>query len=356
MGQPGARGRFERGLRQALGREYQQIRLSRPRDNQERSFSPASAEMVAAEIMPLVEDGFVKLTVVQPDGSRLVLDARHGGSKTLPAPPPAQGPLSTPVLRAIGIANADGSISAQNAKKLKQARHLVEVLRPAVERVQATTDGPLRVLDLACGNAYLSFILADTLGEAQRPFRIHGVEQRAELVATCQQRANTLGFTSMTFSQGRIADASALSETLGGTPHIVVALHACDTATDEALAAAIGLGARAMFVAPCCQAELAAQLRAKKAGPTPGIVHHGLLLREYGALLTDALRAEILDASGYDVDVVEFTDPEHTPKNKLLRATLRQASAPKAGRTPADVRLRCEQHGVAPRLLDLLGA
>jgi hypothetical protein len=151
------------------------------------------------------------------------------------------------------------------------------------------------------------------------------------------------------FDEGAVASAS-----IGEAPDLVLALHACDTATDEALAVAIRSGARAIFVAPCCQAELAAQLRGRKAGPTPGIAHHGLLLREYAAVLTDAIRAEVLDACGYAVEVVEFVDPEHTPKNKLLRATLRADRSARPGRTLADVAARCETLSVSPALLRLL--
>lgn len=330
--------RARQNLRRALGEGFERLVVARTAGAGEHVFEgdvardDAALDALAATVMLHARDGFVKFTVVRTGGERVVIDVRHGGAKVLPATPADKvmggkarslSPLENgALLRVLGIQNADGTISAQNAKKYKQVSHLVGLLRPAWEagaRRGITPEAPLRVLDLACGNAYLSFVLADALRGAGIPFVLHGVDAREDLVERCSSRAVALGLATMAFSRSTIAGARELGAALGGAPDLVLALHACDGATDEALAAADALGAASLFVVPCCQAELAAELRRNRGGPTPAY-RHGLLLREHAATLTDALRVDWLEARGWAVDVVEFVDAEHTPKNRLLRA------------------------------------
>lgn len=367
--------------------------------------------------------GLIKHTYVLDDRRRVQVDARHGrpavrtldeqtarkvmGGKDRTLRPDASNAL----LRAIGIMNADGTISANHARKYKQVNHLAELCRPTWERlvaVRARDEAhPLRVLDLACGNAYLSFVLAESLRLAGVPLRLHGVDVRDDVVARSRERAELLKMPHVDFAHATIAEAETSAVTaLGGPPDIVLALHACDTATDEALALAIRLGAPAILCVPCCQHELAAQLAANKpttlegftdqpasdvpaattssnARPTavfptgpgplplptrvaapapppsvPALLRHGLLRGAYADLLTDSLRVEILEACGYEVAVVEFVASEHTSKNLLLRAHRRH---PNARLDPARWQLepiitRCAQLGVAPDLLRRLTA
>lgn len=320
----------------------------------------AAIETLISAISVAVRDGFVKVTVVRADGGRVVLDARHGGAKEH-APTPEDKRMAGkarglrpddngPLLRLLGIANADGTISAQNAKKYKQASHLVELLRPSWETAIArgvSEESPLRVLDLACGNAYLSFVLADALRAAGVPFRLHGVDVRDDLVARCEERARAFGLAGLSFSRSTIAEAAHLDARLGGTPDLVLALHACDRATDEAIRCAHESGAVSMFIVPCCQAELATQIRRARSGPTPAF-RHGNLLREHAATLTDALRVDWLEAQGWSVDVVEFVDAGHTPKNRLLRAARVDEGDPEA---LAAWSARCEQLHARPTAL-----
>ncbi len=307
--------------------------------------APVEVEPTVTAICAAADAGKVKLSLVDAQGARVVLDARHGAVKgavkgtgdrqetpaapapVAPAAPSAPTGLSPLLLRTIGIANADGTVSAQNAKKLKQTRHLVELLRPAWEAAVAARreDRPLRVADLACGNAYLSFVLYDALRAEGIPCRLHGIESRPELVKNCEERARALSFEGMSFATSTIRDADLSA--LGGPPDLVLALHACDTATDEAIALAVKARAPAIFAVPCCHAELARQLKGN-APASPALSRHGLLLNDYATTLTDALRAEILDAAGYAVDVVEFIDAGHTPKNRLIRAHRRTSPAP----------------------------
>ena len=320
--------------------------------------------------------GLVKHTYVLDDTRRVQVDARHGrpnvrtldeaaarkvmGGKDRTLRPDTSADL----LRAIGIMNADGSISATHARKYKQVNHLAELCRPTWERLTAarprSDSEPLRALDLACGNAYLSFVLADVLRREGVPLRLHGVDVREDVVARSRERAATLGLPGLSFARASIAEAEAsAAAALGGPPDLVVALHACDTATDEALALAIRLGVPAILSVPCCQHELATQLakREPATAPVAGLLEHGLFRRAYADLLTDALRADILAACGYEVAVVEFVGSEHTAKNVLLRAHRRHPYAP-VDRTRwrlAPIAARCAELGVSPDLLRRLG-
>jgi hypothetical protein len=216
---------------------------------------------------------------------RVQVDARHGrpavrtldedtARKVMGGKDRALRPdTSNALLRAIGIMNADGS-------DLRQPRPQVQAGQPPRRAVRARPGSassrpaprdeahPLRVLDLACGNAYLSFVLAESLRLAGVPLRLHGVDVRDDVVLRSRERAAQLGMPHLGFARATIAEAETSAITaLGGPPDIVLALHACDTATDEALALAIRLGTPAILCVPCCQHELAAQLAAAGASP-----------------------------------------------------------------------------------------
>ncbi len=326
----------------------------------------SAAEAAAAE-------GRVKQTLVLDEQRRVKVDARHGrgtvvtldeararkvmGGKDRALRPDASAPL----LRVIGLMNADGTISADSAKKYKQVNHFVELCRPVWERLSAARaashEAPLRVLDLGCGSGYLGFVLAEALRLAEIPVRLHGVDRRDDVIGQCRARAAALGQPGLSFEAASIADVDPTSA-LGGAPELVVALHACDTATDDALALAVRAGASSILAAPCCQHELAEQLRhaPEAAAPVPALLRCSLLRQGYAAELTDALRVELLEACGYHVDAIEFVGSQHTPKNLLLRAHRRHPGAPvDPARWRLDpVRARCEALGVRPRLLAAL--
>ncbi|MCA9704274.1 MAG: SAM-dependent methyltransferase [Myxococcales bacterium] len=342
---------------------------------------PGAAPPDEAEVEALLRaaeaaarEGWVKQTLVVDDRHRVRIDARHGHArrvtldeartrKAMGGKDRALRPdQSAPLLRVIGIMNADGTISARSAKKYKQVNHFVELCRPVWERLVArrapSSDAPLRILDLGCGNGYLGFVLLETLRLAGVPARLHGVDRRADFVAQCRERAAALGDEALSFEQAEIATARVEHSPLGGPPELVVALHACDTATDDALALAVRAGAGSILAAPCCQRELAEQLQHAPAGatPVPALRQHSILRQGYAADLTDALRVELLEACGYRVDAIEFVGSQHTPKNLLIRAHRRRPEAavdPRAWRL-AEVRERCEALGVRPRLLEAL--
>ena len=313
--------------------------------------------------------GRVKQTLVLDERTRVKVDARFGkakvqrldaatldkmmGGKDRPLRPDASANL----LRVIGIMNPDGSISAKHAKKYKQVNHFVQLCRPVLQQLGARlseSERPLRVADLGCGNAYLTFVLAEALRLADMPAKIYGVDRRVDVIERARQRARTLGWSHVSFEVVGIEQADPVTA-LGGPPDLLLALHACDTATDDALVLAVKHGTPAIFAAPCCQHELAGQLQTAgvQTAPVPALLEHGLLRQDYAAMLTDALRVELLEAAGYEVDLLEFVSAEHTPKNLLIRAQLKGEPGVDARALQA-VRQRCSSLGVEPKLLRLL--
>lgn len=331
-------------------------------------FAAAFAELWAAA-EAAAQAGLVKQAYVLDDRHRIEVDARHGhlkqreldegtvakimGGKQRPLRPDRSAAL----LREIGIANADGTISARNAKKYKQVNHLVELCRP-LWAGRTAADGPLRILDLACGNSYLSFVLLEALRLEGLEARLLGVDLRADVIASSEARAATLGFDEHAKFVVRTLEQLELDEVaaaLGGPPQVAISLHACDTATDAALSFAIAAGVESIFAVPCCQAELARQferagVNSASARLFPAALSHGLLRRSLGELLTDSLRVELLAACGYEVAVVEFVASSHTPKNLLLRGRRVRALSPAQWELD-DVRQRCTELGVDPALL-----
>jgi SAM-dependent methyltransferase len=321
----------------------------------------AAAEVASAE-------GLVKQTYVIDAVHRIELDARHGHIKQRVLDEPTIDKImggkdralrpdrSAALLRAIGIMNPDQSISARNAKKYKQVNHLVELCRPIWE-ARDPGAGPLRIVDLACGNSYLSFVLLEALRLDGLDGRLLGVDVREDVIANSRTRAEQLGFADARFVASTLEslEPEVIRDALGGAPQLVISLHACDTATDAALALAIRAGVEWILCVPCCQAEIARQLEAAaKHVLVPAAVEHGLLRRSFGELLTDALRVELLEACGYEVAVVEFVASSHTPKNLLLRARRARAWTPEQWRLEP-IRARCRELGVDPALLRALG-
>jgi SAM-dependent methyltransferase len=209
---------------------------------------------------------------------------------------------------------------------------------------------PLQVADLGCGNAYLTFAAYRWLTtDRGLEVRLVGVDVRDDQRARNTELAAKLGWSEhVRFVAGTIMDAH-----VDPPPDLVLALHACDTATDEALARAVGWGARWVLAAPCCHHDIAAQLRQAPAPPPyHALTRHGILRERYADVLTDALRAALLRRSGYRVDVVEFVDSKHTPRNLLLRAAY-------TGAAPTDAQRREYEElvgawSITPRLATLL--
>jgi SAM-dependent methyltransferase len=202
------------------------------------------------------------------------------------------------------------TVLGANAAKRRQVDAFVRALAAALGSV---APGPLRVVDLGCGNAYLTFAAYRFLIGRGFDVSVTGVDVRADQRLRNARLARELGWADrIEFAEGTILNAPVDGADL------VLALHACDTATDEALARAVGWQARWVLAAPCCHHDVAAQLRPGSPGP---ITRHGILRERFADVLTDALRASLMRLHGYRVDVVEFVDSAHTPRNLLLRAS-----------------------------------
>ena len=265
-------------------------------------------------------------------------------------------PADDPVLVALGLSDREGRVKPSRQAKYRQVEEFLRILDVAVrDAVEAghlrapTADDPLRVADLGCGNAYLT-LAADRYLTAVRglPVRLTGVDVREQSRRHNQGIADDLG-TAAEFVAGTITDVE-----LAQPPDVVLALHACDTATDDALARAVEWRSPLVLAAPCCHHDVAAQLRrATPPAPYASLVRHGILRERFADTLTDALRASLLRLHGYRVDVMQFVESRHTPRNTLLRA-VRTGDA-------GDAALRDEYAelvaawDVHPRLGELLG-
>jgi hypothetical protein len=247
---------------------------------------------------------------------------------------------SVPLLKALHILTRQGGLNADSRRKLKQVQHLAQLIHPAIAAMLDRKDQPV-LADLGAGKSYLGFILYDLYFAPAGRGRVLAVESRAELVETAKAIAAASGFDRMDFVEGRIAGAEAAEV------DIVTALHACDTATDEAILFALRHDARFVALVPCCQAEVARRLEKVK-GPLDELWRHPLQRRQFGAHLTNVLRALFLEAHGYKVRVSEFTGFEHTQKNEFIFAERHQRSNPRAR---AAFEKLAAQIGAAPGLL-----
>src|SRR5262249_20223986 len=214
---------------------------------------------------------------------------------------------SVELLRELHLVGRDGALHADSLRKLKQVNHLVQLLEPALLDVLERHPEPVLV-DAGAGNAYLGFVLYELFLREHPRALICSVESRAELVDRGRERAARLGFTRMRFVHAPIA--GALPPDFPERVHVLLALHACDTATDDALLLALRRGADHIAAVPCCQAEGAAQLKENRHAapqPWPLLWGHAIHRREIGAHLTNVIRALVLQSRGYQVTVTELT-------------------------------------------------
>jgi hypothetical protein len=258
---------------------------------------------------------------------------KHPAAKTPPDPdiPPDQ---SIELLRALHILTRDGRLNQDSRRKLKQVRHLFNFIEPLLKSLDA--EGmDYCVVDHGAGKSYLGFILFDLFLKHRARGRVIGVESRAELSAEARRLADRLGFSArMRFFEQTVAE-SIHAANIPSRVEMVTALHACDTATDDAIRFALAKSARFIALVPCCQAEVAAELRRKKNetfGQTPlsELWRHPMHTREFGSHITNVLRALLLSAHGYQVTVTELVGWEHALKNELIIARKENAANPHA--------------------------
>jgi hypothetical protein len=234
---------------------------------------------------------------------------------------------STELLKELHLLTRAGDLNADSLRKLKQVNHLAGLLAPALDDVLARFGDPV-IADCGAGKSYLGFVLHDVFLRGAGKGAILAIESREDLAGRAEAIARRLGMDRLRFVHAAI-DAAPVPDRL----HLVTALHACDTATDDALLLAIGHGADHVAVVPCCQAEVARQLERASAAPeVAALFEHPWHRREFGSHLTNVVRALALEASGYRVTVTELAGWEHSLKNELIlgrkvRAGSREARA-----------------------------
>lgn len=218
-----------------------------------------------------------------------------------------------PYLVALGITGKDGKVLAASQDKFRQINKMVEIFAPLIQAVPAERP---RILDMGAGKGYLTFALYDYLANTvQRPVDMVGVEMRDQLVKDGNATATQSGFTGLSFAPGTIIDYDASGA------DVVIALHACDTATDDAIYQGIKAGSSLIAVAPCCHKQVRRQIEAgKPADSMEFLLRHGTFLEKQAEMVTDGLRALLLELSGYRTKVFEFVSDAHTPKNNLIVA------------------------------------
>ena len=240
---------------------------------------------------------------------------------------------STELLKELHILTRDGKLNQDSRRKLKQVYHLTQFIEPLLAEVIKAT-GNVTLADHGAGKSYLGFILYDLCLKPRNVGLVFGIESREELVAKSRQLATRLGFERMQFFAQTVAE-SAQSSALPAQIDIVTALHACNTATDDAITFALQKRAQHLVLVPCCQAEVAAALRKHRAlnsvkTPLAELWRHPLHTREFGSQITNVLRCLQLEAHGYSVTVTELVGWEHSLKNELIIASKKQAANPTA--------------------------
>jgi hypothetical protein len=273
-------------------------------------------------------------------------------SRKQTAPPAAPLPLpelrpgqSVELLKELHILTREGKLNQDTRRKLKQVNHLLQFIEPLLQDA-LKQHGDVTLVDHGAGKSYLGFMLYDLFFAPRAVGRVYGVETRAELVERSAALAQRLGFERMRFVAATVQDAMT-SDALPARVDVVTALHACDTATDDAIAFGLARQAQAMVLVPCCQAEVAGVLRKHKAlnlsrNALSEIWRHPLHTREFGSQITNVLRCLQLEAHGYQVTVTELVGWEHSMKNELILAR-------KVGKGKASAQERLQQ------VLDELG-
>lgn len=240
---------------------------------------------------------------------------------------------SIELLKELHILTRDGKLNQDTRRKLKQVYHLVQFIEPLLKEVLAIKEY-LSIVDHGAGKSYLGFILNDLFCKLQsQPSTIYGIEVREELVKKSQELATRLDFKNMSFLH-LSAEDSLHSDLLPDEIDVVTALHACNTATDDAIRFALTKKAQHVVLVPCCQAEVAATLRKTKAQSLKNelseIWRHPIHTREFGSHITNVLRCLQLESHGYDVTVTELVGWEHSMKNELIIATQKNLPGKKA--------------------------
>jgi len=250
-----------------------------------------------------------------------------------------------PFLIHTGVMTRDGKVKASHSRKFRQINRFLEFISDVADLLP--TDRPINVVDFGCGKSYLTFAtqyLLTTL--LKRECRIMGLDRRPDVVETCSQVVRELGLMNLDFCVG---DISAYESP--AAVDLVISLHACDTATDEALAQAVRWNSRVILAVPCCQHELNEHLSDNALSP---VTLYGLTKERFASLATDSMRASLMNAADYQTQILEFIDMEHTPKNLLIRSVKRteRSGSESAARAGMEVRRLRAVLGIPPMTLE----
>lgn len=248
-----------------------------------------------------------------------------------------------PFLVELGVMTAEGRVLARRQAKFRQVNRFLELVGDVLDELP---EGPLTIVDFGSGKSYLTFALHHLLADVHgREVELVGLDLKEDVVAACEALARRLDARGLRFEVGDIAGYEGVD-----SADLVVSLHACDTATDAALERAVRWRAKVILAVPCCQHELLPQLESELLRP---LLRHGALKERFAAEVTDAARAQLLGLVGYEVQLVEFVELEHTPKNVLIRAVRRDGRRPREAAS-GEYRKFADALGVEPALERLL--
>lgn len=272
--------------------------------------------------------------------SRFIFDVRYKKNMKIQGEEFWSG-TSIELLKALHILTRDGKINADSRRKLKQVHHLTQLIEPAIKKLLSKSES-VNIVDVGAGKSYLGFILYDLLLQNLPNTKLIAIESREELVETSQKLARDSKFERMSFVNAKVEDVK-----LNERADLVCALHACDTATDDAILLGMANDAQAFALVPCCQAEVAAQLSLKH--PLSG---HPLHRREFGSHLTNVIRGLYLNAHGFKVTVTELVGWEHSMKNEFILAEkISTPDHPESKKARETLLKLSKEYSIQPKLL-----
>lgn len=242
----------------------------------------------------------------------------------------------------LGVQTQDGRVTNASYDKFRQINRYLEFIEDILDKLPV--DRTIRIIDFGCGKSYLTFAMYYYLHQVKgRDIRVTGLDLKKDVIRNCNELAKKLNYENLDFQVGDIRDFS-------GENHVdmVVSLHACDKATDYALEKAIKWGAEVILAVPCCQHEINKQIQSDILKP---VLKYGIIKERMSALITDALRADILEQNGYEAQILEFIDMEHTPKNLLIRAVKQKGMRSKKNSSIEEV---TDFLNIHPILMDLV--
>lgn len=245
----------------------------------------------------------------------------------------------------LGVQTPEGRVARAKYDKFRQINRYLEFIEDVLGALPG--DRTIRIIDFGCGKSYLTFAMYYYLHELQgRDVQVTGLDLKTDVINHCNELAEKLHYEHLHFERGDISTYEGADRV-----DMVVSLHACDKATDYALEKAVKWGARVILAVPCCQHELNGQIRCEALQP---VLKYGIIRERMAALVTDALRANLLEQQGYETQILEFIDMEHTPKNLLIRAVKRDSANMKARSARSDVQTVTDLLHVTPTLEQLL--